>query len=79
MPDLQNFSITRNGTVSLPNAPTWLISGQVCASGTPDVIRDFTGANAVSFPQVLGNLTAQQQDDFVAESVLSLLRKRGIV
>lgn len=77
MPDLLGFSVVRNGTVSLPNAPTWLISGRVVDSANQaNVLRDFAGANAVSFPQVLGNLTAAQQDDFVQKVVMDLLSKR---
>lgn len=77
MPDLLNFSIVRNGTVSLPNAPTWLISGKIVDSTNQvTVLRDFTGANSVSFPQVLGSLTAAQQDDFVQRVVQDILSKR---
>jgi len=77
MPDLLGFSVVRNGTVSLPNAPTWLISGLIVDSDDQtNVLRDFTGSSAVSFPQVLGNFTAAQQDDFVQNVVMDLLSKR---
>jgi hypothetical protein len=77
VPDLIGFSVTRNGTVSLPNAPTWLIAGKIVDSTNQStVLQDFTGANAVSFPQVIGNLTAAQQDDFVARVVQDILSKR---
>ena len=76
MPDLQSFSVTRNGTVSLPAAPTWIIAGKITDSQTGAVLQDFTGANAVNFPQVLGNLTNAQQDDFVQRVVIDILSKR---
>ena len=63
MPDLQNFSVTRGGTVSLPNVPTWTIAFKVCDSKTGAVLRDFTGANAFSFPQVFASFSAADQDD----------------
>jgi hypothetical protein len=77
VPDLLGFTVVRNGTVSLPAAPTWKISGRIVDSKKQQtVLQDFTGVNAVDFPQVLGNLTAAQQDDFVAKVVMDLLSKR---
>ena len=76
MPDFQGFSIVRNGTASLPNAPTWNIQGKITDSQTGDVLHDFTGANTIKFPQVLGNLTNAQQDRFVQEVVQMLIRWR---
>lgn len=78
MPDLQSFSIVRAGNKSL-TVPTWTVSFTVNDSTTGAVISDRTGANAVDFPQVLGQMTAAQQDEFVAEVVMTLLRKRGIL
>ncbi len=78
MPDLQEFSVTRAGSKTL-SVPTWTVSVKVTDSTTGAVISDHTGVNAVSFPQALGQMTAAQQDEFVAEIVMALLRKRGIV
>lgn len=75
MPDLQNFSIVRTGTASL-TVPVWTVSGQICDSSSGAVLRDFTGGNAVSFPQVLGSLSQTQQDEFVQTVILWLLQKR---
>jgi len=77
MPDFQQFSLVRNGTVSLPNVPQWKIELLITDSKTGAVIRDFTGANAQSFPQILGLLTAAQQDEFVAMSVNWLINRRA--
>ncbi len=77
MADLLEFSVVRNGTVSLPNAPTWLINGKIVDSATQQtVLRDFTGANAISFPQALANLTAAQMNSFVEAITLELIRRR---
>jgi hypothetical protein len=73
---LVNFSITRiaNATISVPR---WTISGQIVDSKSQQtVLQDFTGANAVTFPTVLGNLTAAQQDELVPQIVIWLLQKR---
>lgn len=77
MPDFQDFSLTRNGTVSLPNAPQWRVELRITDSQTGEELRDFTGANALSFPQILGQLTAAQQDEFVAMSMAWLIHKRA--
>jgi hypothetical protein len=77
MPDLQQFSVTRAGTVSLPNVPTWTVSFQVTNSKTGAVIRDFTGANAFSFPQVFAQFSAADQDDLVSRWVMDMIRKKA--
>lgn len=72
MPDLTDFSVTRNGTANM-TVPTWTIRGKITGrQGLPDI--DFT--NGVSFPQILGTLTTAQQDRFVEMMVLSLIRAR---
>lgn len=76
MPDLVQFSVTRlsNATMSVPR---WSVAGKVVDSETQKtVIRDFTGANAVIFPNVLGQLVAAQQDDWVQRVVLELVYDR---
>jgi len=39
-------------------------------------VADFTGANSIVFPTVLGNLTAAQQDRWVEHVVTELILKR---
>ena len=75
MPDLQNYTVTRNGTVNLNNVPKWTISFQVCNSKTGAVIRDFMGANARSFPQAFALLSAADQDELVARWAQDIIRK----
>lgn len=75
MADLINFQVVRAGNVQL-TVPTWTISGRVIGrgDGLPEI--NFTGGNAISFPQVLGQLTTAQQDEWVQHVVLELLQKR---
>ncbi len=75
MPDLVNYSVTRLPNASL-SVPRWQINGQVVDSKTQKtVIADIT-ANNVLFPNVLSNLTTQQQDDWVNKVVLDLVFQR---
>ena len=75
MPDLLGYAVNRAANKTL-TVPTWDIVGRIVDSTDQSiVIRDITAAN-VSFPQVLGNLTAAQQDDWVASVVQQLIFKR---
>jgi hypothetical protein len=69
--------VTRVGTVSLANVPTWAVSFQVVHSMTGALIRDFTGPNAFSFPQVFAQFAAQQQDDLVSRWCIDLIRTKA--
>jgi len=76
MPDLLNFSITRLANASI-NIPRWSVEGKIVDSkNQAQVLQDFTGANAVIFPNVLSNLTAAQQDVWVEKVVTELILKR---
>ena len=75
MPDFQNFSITRGNNVSL-SVPVWTIEGKITNSQNGSVIQDFTGANAVKFPQILGQLTIDQQNQFVEEIIQILIHRK---
>lgn len=77
MPDLQNFLVSRNGTATLNNAPRWNISFQICHSKTGVVLRDFTGQNSFTFPQILGTFSAADQDELVERWTMDLIRKRA--
>ena len=80
MADLRNFSITRNGTVR-PTLPNWTISGQVVEVNRPGAPTkvDFSGANAVTFPTVITQLSTSQQDELVRMVVMFVLQCRGIL
>lgn len=73
--DLRGFTVARNGTASL-TVPVWSITGQIVDSRTGALKADFTGANAISFPQALGLLTAAQQDEVIGLIVSRLLERR---
>ncbi len=55
--------------------PTWRIELRVVDSnGT--VIRDFTGVNALTFPNVLATLTTAEQQDLVERIAHELVQRR---
>ena len=76
MPDFQQFSVTRTTAASM-TVPRWTIELKITDSQTGALLRDFTGANALSFPAILGQLTNAQQDEFVFNAVEWLIRKRA--
>ena len=79
MPDLQQFSVTRTGNTINANVPEYSIQGQVCDSQSGKVLADFTGANAIKFPQFWGTLTQAQQDFAFTLLVRELIRlKTGL-
>lgn len=76
MPDLINFSITRLANASL-SVPRWQVSGQIVDSQTQQtILADFTGANQVIFPTILGQLSNARQDELVAGWITGLLHDR---
>lgn len=75
MPDLIGYSVTRLANASV-NIPRWSIQGQIVDSQTQtQVIADITAANII-FPNVLGNLSQPQQDEWVNGVVQQLIFKR---
>jgi hypothetical protein len=74
---LQQYAVTRNGTVNINNFPRYTITAQVIGDDGTTVLADFTGANALSFPAVLSTLTAQQRDDFIAMIAIWIVRVRA--
>ncbi len=76
MPDLQNFAVARTTNATITNAPRWTISGQITNSKTGALIRDFTGASALTFPQVFALFSAADQDELVQKWVMDMIRKQ---
>lgn len=75
MPDLINYSVTRLANASL-SVPRWQINGQIVDSQSQlTVIRDLTAANVI-FPNVLGQLSNNAQDQWVNEVVQDLIFRR---
>ncbi len=65
MPDLLDFAVARAGTASL-TVPVYDISCRIVDSEDHSIVlRDFTGANRLRFPQVLGQIPAGRRDDFL--------------
>lgn len=64
MADLQAFSVVQNGAMNINQCPRYVITGQYEQSnpttGMIEIIADFTGANALDFPNVLKTLTLEQ-------------------
>lgn len=77
MPDLQQFSVVRGGNVAIASVPTWKIEFEITDSETGEVLRDFTGANGFSFPQVFATFAAADQDDLVQKWVMDMIRKKA--
>lgn len=76
MADLVQFSITRLANASL-SVPRWQVAGKIVDSQTQQtVLQDFTGANAVIFPTILGQLSQARQDELVAGWITGLLHDR---
>lgn len=86
MPDVTDFQIVRLANASL-TVPRWQVSGKIVSdpagvwggTGAPPVqpvLKDFTGANAVVFPAILGQLPAVRQDEIVAGWIIGLIKER---
>lgn len=61
MPDFLNFKITALGAANV-NVPRAQIEATIVDSqNQATVLADFTGANALIFPAVIGTLTAAQR------------------
>lgn len=75
MPDLQQFAVTRLAPATL-TVPRWRIEFQVTDERTGAVLRDFTGANALTFPNLLGTLSNAQQDAWVQQVVMATILAR---
>lgn len=73
MPDLQNYSVTRTGNTVTRAIPEFAISGQVCDSQSGAVLADFSGPNAILFPQVWATLTVAQRQQLVEKIARDLI------
>lgn len=60
--DIQNYTVTVGANQSV-TVPRVTLSGTINNSTTGAQLFDFTGANAIVFPAILGTLTAQQRLD----------------
>jgi hypothetical protein len=69
MANLQQFAVTRNGSVTINNFPRYTITGRLedvnPETGLYEATADFTGANAITFPGELANRTPEQRDAII--------------
>lgn len=79
--NLQNFTITRNGSVTINNFPRYTITGQLQdtdpATGLPRIVADFTGANAITFPGEMANRTPEERDFILTMIARLLIEMKG--
>ena len=75
MPDIQNLTITPLANASI-SVPRFTIAGTVNDSRTGAVLFDFRGANAITFPNFLGTLTAAQRLEVIDLILEYLIHKR---
>lgn len=75
MPDIQNFSITPLAAASV-TVPRARVECQIVGDNG-QVLADYTGANAIVFPAVLGQLSAKAQRKVLRLLIHSLLRMRA--
>lgn len=61
MPDFQQVTVTPMGLIAGLTVHSFSVSLQVTDSQTGALIHDFTGVNAIQFPQCLTNMTATQR------------------
>lgn len=59
MAQLQQYVVTQTGKKNVPNCPTFTIAGLVYDDAGVQV-ADFTGGNALVFPNMLTGLTDEQ-------------------
>lgn len=74
MPDLQEFSVQRTTPGNI-NSPRHTIAGKLM-DGT-NVIADFTGENAIRWPDVLATLSPEQQDQIIADNAVAIINMKA--
>jgi len=73
--NIDQFSITPLASASV-NVPRAQVEGRLLDDATGAVIADFTGANAVIFPNVLSNLTAAERLEVLNLVINYIILKR---
>ena len=77
MADLQNLSVSQGSNVNV-NVQQFIVEVKVVDSGDPEiVIADFTGANAITWPNVLGTLTGAQRRALLAGLLRRIVRVKA--
>jgi len=76
MADINGLTVTALGAAAV-TMPRFQIECVLTNPRTGAIVADFTGANAVLFPAVLGNLTAAQRREFLDMVLSWMLHTRG--
>ena len=71
MPDFSNFSITRNGEVTV-SIPRYSITCDIVDSNSGGLIRSFR----TNFPAFLSQLTDDQIDEIFQDAIKSMILKK---
>lgn len=69
MPDVKDFTITDIADASI-TVNRFRIEGRIVNSVTGEVIADFTGANAVTWPNIFGEFTGAERKEFFMHHIL---------
>ena len=71
MPDLQNFSVTRNGNVTV-SVPRYTVTCTVTNSQNGGVIRDLS----INFPNILAEVPDEILDNLFKDFITMIIQKR---
>lgn len=75
--DIQNFSVTL-GNPKAVVLPRWTIQAKVTESDFPfTVLHDFTGANAIEFPEVINTLSPYHREQMIHMLSIWLVRVKA--
>lgn len=75
MANLHEYAVSRSGLVNYVFTARVEEIDQI--TGQPTVIADFTGSNALAFPQVLTTMTPEQRDAFAAYVSLWIIQVKA--
>lgn len=71
MPDFQNFSVIRNGNVTI-SVPRFNITCNIINSTYGNLIRSFN----ITFPEILTNLSNQQLLELFQEFIINIIQRK---
>ena len=71
MPDLQNFSVTRNGNVNF-SIPRFTITCDIVDSTYGNLIRSFN----INFPNILNNFNNQQLLELFEQFIKEIIQRK---
>lgn len=73
MPDLQNFSVVEAAAADVV-VPSYIIEGQLADSNSGAVLADYTGENAIHFPQDLATMTVEQRNALLEQVFYNIVQ-----